>query len=147
MEMFPLSNFALRFDHVHLISEDPGSAANWYVEMLGAEVVSEYKLRDAPQINVSLGAVTVIIRGKRSGETPQKTNSIHHFPGYSSHNEWGMDHFGFIYEGDLQAYCDELRAKGAEFAVEPWEFSAGSLLCYLSAPDGVSIELVQARSR
>jgi catechol 2,3-dioxygenase-like lactoylglutathione lyase family enzyme len=37
------------------------------------------------------------------------------------------------------------RAKGATFVVEPWEFSPGGLICYLAAPDGVSIELVQAR--
>jgi hypothetical protein len=28
-------------------------------------------------------------------------------------------------------------------AVEPWEFKPGLLLCYVAAPDGVSIEIVQ----
>ena len=29
-------------------------------------------------------------------------------------------------------------------AVEPWEFKPGLMLCYIAAPDGVSIEIVQA---
>jgi len=29
-------------------------------------------------------------------------------------------------------------------AVEPWEFKPGLVLCYVAAPDGVSIELIQA---
>ena len=67
------------------------------------------------------------------------------FEAYSSHNEWGTDHFGFTYHGDLASYCEELRLRGAEFAVEPWEFSPGGLLCYLAALDGVSIEIVQGK--
>ena len=54
-------------------------------------------------------------------------------------------HVGFTYDGDLVALCDELRARGAELVVEPWEFNPGTLLCYLAAPDGVSIEIVQGR--
>ena len=35
------------------------------------------------------------------------------FAGYSSHDAWGTDHFGFVYHGDLRAYCEELRGRGA----------------------------------
>jgi len=28
--------------------------------------------------------------------------------------------------------------------VEPWEFKPGLVLCYVAAPDGVSIEIVQS---
>lgn len=31
-------------------------------------------------------------------------------------------------------------------AVEPWEFKPGVVLCYVAAPDGVSIELIQTGS-
>jgi type II secretory pathway component GspD/PulD (secretin) len=31
-----------------------------------------------------------------------------------------------------------------KMAVEPWEFKPGLVLCYVAAPDGVSIELMQA---
>ena len=137
---------SLTFDHVHLISADPRAAANWYVTILGGEIVAEYELRDAPQINIRVGGMTVIVRGQRPGEEPATARPMQDFDGYSSHDEWGTDHFGYTYRGDLKTYCEELRAKGAKFAVEPWEFSPGALICYLAAPDGVSIELVQARS-
>ena len=55
-----------------------------------------------------------------------------------------MDHFAFIYNGDLKIYCQELRNKGVSFNVEPWEFLPGISICYVAAPDGVSIELIQA---
>lgn len=137
---------SLAFDHVHLISADPQAAAAWYRDILGGEVVAEYELRGAPQINVRVGGMTVIVRGKRPGEAPATTRPMEHFGDYSSHDEWGTDHFGYTYQGDLRAFCEEARAKGAAFVVEPWEFSPGALICYLAAPDGVSIELVQARA-
>jgi hypothetical protein len=43
----------------------------------------------------------------------------------------------------LAAFCDELRAKGVTFPVELKKGVGGSLLCYVAAPDGVSIELMQ----
>ena len=55
-----------------------------------------------------------------------------------------MDHFAFIYNGDLKIYCEELRNKDVSFNVEPWEFLPGISICYVAAPDGVSIELIQA---
>ncbi len=137
---------SLTFDHVHLISEDPRAAALWYEKILGGKITAEYELRSAPQINVQLGGMQVIIRGQRPGEELVSTRPMRDHADYSSHNEWGTDHFGFTYEGDLRAFCEEIRAKGATFVVEPWEFNPGALLCYVSAPDGVSIELVQARS-
>ncbi len=137
---------SLAFDHIHLISADPQAAAAWYENILGGRVVAEYELRDAPQINVRVGGMTVIIRGQRPGENPVATRPMQDFDDYSSHNEWGTDHFGYTYRGDLRAFCEEIRGKGATFTVEPWEFTPGSLICYVAAPDGVSIELVQARN-
>lgn len=134
----------LGFDHVHLISRDPKAAAEWYRDMFGGEVKTvQEDLRGAPQIDVRVGGMTVVIRGRRPGEDPDVTRPMQHFDGYSSHDEWGMDHFGFTYRGDLRAFCDELKAKGVRMAVEPWEFKPGLVLCYVAAPDGVSIELMQ----
>ena len=41
--------------------------------------------------------------------------------------------------------ADAIKAKGASMAVEPWEFSPGNPLCYVQAPDGVSVEIVQGK--
>lgn len=136
----------IAFDHIHLISRDAKAAAVWYQDMLDAEIQAEYELRDAPQINVRLGGITLIIRGQRPGENPAATRPMQDYEGYSSHDEWGTDHFGFTYKGDLRGFVGELKSKGVEMAVEPWEFTPGNVICYVAAPDGVSIEIVQARA-
>jgi catechol 2,3-dioxygenase-like lactoylglutathione lyase family enzyme len=139
-----MSNPAFTFDHVHIISEDPQAAAKWYVEMFGATIAKDTVARGAPQIFVSLGGMTILIRGPRPGEEPTAARPIHPYADFSSHNGWGTDHFGFMYEGDLEALCAQLRAKGVSFPVELKRGVGGSLLCYVAAPDGVSIELMQA---
>jgi len=137
----------MAFDHVHLISRDPKAAADWYQEMFGGKVTAlQENLRGAPQLDVRVGGMTIVIRGQRPGEHPAGTKPMHHFDGYSSHDEWGTDHFGFTYRGDLRAFCAELKRKGVRMAVEPWEFKPGLVLCYVAAPDGVSIELIQVGS-
>ena len=134
----------LSFDHIHLISRDPQAAAQWYCEMFGGEVTRlQESLRGAPQVDVRVGGATLVIRGRRPGEEPATTRPMQHFDGYSSHDEWGVDHFGFTYRGDLRAFCEGLKGKGVRMAVDPWEFKPGMVLCYVAAPDGVSIELIQ----
>ncbi|HEX3860567.1 MAG TPA: VOC family protein [Stellaceae bacterium] len=138
-----MSNPAFKFDHVHLISENPKAAADWYVEMFGATIAKDTVARGAPQIFVDLGGMTILIRGRRPGEEPAPPRPIRPYSDFSSHNAWGTDHFGFMYQGDLAAFCENLRAKGVRLPVEPKSGVNGSLLCYVAAPDGVSIELMQ----
>ncbi len=137
-------NELLAIDHIHLISRDAHAAAKWYCDIFGGEITAvQPDLRGAPQIDVKVNNLTLLIRGQRTGEAPVATKPMQHFGAYSSHEEWGIDHFGFTYRGDLRAFCDELKKKGVRMAVEPWEFKPGLLLCYVAAPDGVSIEIVQ----
>ena len=138
-----MSNPAFRFDHVHIISENPRAAAEWYVEMFGATIARDTVARGAPQIFVELGGMTILIRGRRPGEDPATARPIRPYADFSSHNAWGTDHFGFLYKGDLAALVDKLRAKGVSFPVELKRGVGGSLLCYVAAPDGVSIELME----
>src|SRR5262249_20477130 len=96
-----MSNPAFEFDHIHIISQSPHESANWYVQMFGAEIVADTVSRDAPQIFVTIGGKTLIIRGQRPGEAPTPAREIQPYADFSSHNAWGTDHFGFIYHGDL----------------------------------------------
>jgi len=136
----------LAFDHIHLISRDPQATAEWYQQMFGGEITAvQDNLRGAPQLDVRVGGMTIVIRGQRPGEQPADPRPMQRFDGYSSHDGWGTDHFGFTYRGDLRAFCAELKRKGVHMAVEPWEFKPGLVLCYVAAPDGVSIELIQCK--
>jgi catechol 2,3-dioxygenase-like lactoylglutathione lyase family enzyme len=138
-----MSNPAFKFDHVHIISENPRASADWYVEMFGATIAADRVARGAPQIFVDLGGMTILIRGRRPGESPVAARPMRPYADFSSHNAWGTDHFGFMYDGDLAAFHDELHAKGVSFPVGLKQGVGGSLLCYVAAPDGVSIELMQ----
>ena len=91
-----MSNPAFKFDHVHIISEDPQASAKWYVEMLGATIAADTIARGAPQIFVELGGMTILIPGKRPGEDPAPTRPIRPYADFSSHNSWGSDHFGYV---------------------------------------------------
>ncbi len=138
-----MSNPAFRFDHIHIMSRDPEASARWYEEMFGARIAANTVSRDAPQIFVEVGGMTLIIRGQRAGEEPAAGREIRPYGDFSSHNSWGTDHFGFLYDGDLTAFRDALRAKGVTFPVALKRGENGSLLCYVAAPDGVSIELME----
>jgi catechol 2,3-dioxygenase-like lactoylglutathione lyase family enzyme len=138
-----MSNPLFKFDHVHIISQDPEASATWYVQMFGATIAANTIARGAPQIFVDLGGMTILIRGRRPGEDPVAARPMRQFADFSSHDARGIDHFGFIYHGDLTAFCDKLRARGVTFPVELKRGVGGSLLCYVAAPDGVSIELMQ----
>ena len=138
-----MSNPAFTFDHVHIISENPKASADWYVEMFGATIAADTMARGAPQIFVALGGMTILIRGRRPGEAPLAARPVQSYADYSSHNAWWTDHFGFLYKGDLTALCETLAGKGVSFPVPLKKGVDGSLLCYVAAPDGVSIELMQ----
>ena len=63
----------MAFDHIHLISRDPKGAADWYREMFGGEVTHvQENLRGAPQLDVRVGGMTIVIRGQRPGERPPR---------------------------------------------------------------------------
>lgn len=139
-----MSGAAIAFDHVHLISENPEAAAAWYRDLLGGAITAIHQTRGAAQIRVTFGAVTILIRGRRPGESPSARNELKAFADYVSHDQWGTDHFGFSVAGDLRALCTDLKTKGAEFSVEPYEFLPGRTIAYLKAPDGVTVELTEA---
>jgi len=120
------------FDHVHLISENPQSAASWYVEKLGGKIISNKEVLGAPQIFVAFEEAFLIIRGRRPGEQVDRKQGLH----------WGIDHFGFRVQGDFDSYCEALKKKGVVFSVEPKDFSATTRIAFIDAPDGVSVELL-----
>lgn len=131
-----MSNPAFEFDHIHIISKNPRASAAWYVEMFGARIAADTAARGAPQIFVELGGMTILIRGERPGEAPDAARPIRQYADFSSHDALGVDHFGFLYKGDLAAFCRELRAKGVSFPVELKRGVNGSLLCYVAARTG-----------
>ena len=53
----------------------------------------------------------------------------------------GLDHFGLSVSG-IDAIAADLKAKGVEFTREPTTVRPGVRVCFIRAPEGVSIELL-----
>jgi lactoylglutathione lyase len=131
-----MPNPNITFDHVHLISKDVSATAQWYVDKLGAEIVRTAEVRGAPQAYLEIGGGSMlIVRGERPGETAKDK------PG----SAWGVDHFGVRVQGDFDAFCAGLKAKGVAFSVEPRDNSPTTRLAFINAPDGVSVELLSRK--
>lgn len=140
-----MASHSIAFDHIHLISAEPDAAADWYVNILGGTITDRYELRGAPQIVVTFGDATLLIRGQRPGENPGETSGLRSFSDFASHDQWGADHFGFRVSGDFKSFCQGVREKGGMFSVEPHEFLPDFHIAYLAAPDGVTVEIVEAK--
>ena len=79
--------------------------------MFGATITANTTGRGAPQIFVDLGRMTILIRGQQPGEAPVAARPIRQLADFSSHEARGIADFGFLYQGDLATFCNELRAK------------------------------------
>jgi catechol 2,3-dioxygenase-like lactoylglutathione lyase family enzyme len=124
-----MARFAV--DHVHLRSLDPERAADFYVEMFGAEVVGRMQNGAALRVVLDLDGLRLFIE-----QVPPGTASTPASPFL------GVEHIGLAVQ-DLDAAAAELRRKGAEFAVEPNSPRPGFKLAFVKAPDGVRVEILQ----
>src|ERR1700735_1350207 len=102
------------WDHIHLRTTDPEAMAAWFEKFLGAEVIRS-TLQGAPRIDLKVGGAHVFIMPVKDGDG---VNAAPKTP-YR-----GLDHFGLVVAG-IDAVAAELKAKGAEFTMEPTTVRAG----------------------
>ncbi len=122
----------LAWDHVHLRSPDPEATAQWFERMLGAQVIRTPQ--DGTQrIDVKLGGANIFIAPVAAGDGVNA-------PPVTPYQ--GLDHFGLSVTG-IDQVAAELKAKGAEFTMEPRVPRPGIKICFLRGPQGVSIELLE----
>ena len=119
------------WDHVHLRTTNPEATAQWYEHMLGAEVVRTTQ-EGKPRIDLKLGGANIFIAPVAAGDgvNPPPTTPYR-----------GLDHFGLTVTG-IDAIAADLKAKGVEFTKEPTTVRPGVRICFIRAPEGVSIELL-----
>jgi lactoylglutathione lyase len=122
------------YDHIHLRSPNPEATAAFYERMFGAEVIRTMQ-QGKPRIDMKIGGADVFI----AQVLPDgKTNPPSKTP-YQ-----GLDHFGLSVTG-IDAVVAELKAKGAEFTMEPNDIRPGVRIAFLRGPEGVSIELLERK--
>ena len=120
------------WDHIHLRTTDPEGTAQWYERMLGAEIIRSMQ-QGAPRIDLKLGGANIFIAPVKQGDgvNPPPTTPYR-----------GLDHFGLTVSG-IDAIAADLKAKGVEFTREPTTVRPGVRVCFIRAPEGVSIELLE----
>ena len=119
------------WDHIHLRTTNPEATAQWYERMLGAEVVRSMQ-EGKPRIDLKLGGANVFIAPVTAGDgvNPPPTTPYQ-----------GLDNFGLLVTG-IDAIAADLKAKGVAFTKEPTTVRPGVRVCFIRAPEGVSIELL-----
>jgi lactoylglutathione lyase len=124
-----MSTFA--WHHVHLRSTDPERTAAYYERMFEAQV------KRVPQggqlrVEMKIGGANVFIAPVAEGDGVNP-------PPQTPYQ--GLDHFGLQVSG-IDRIVADLKARGAEFTVEPFDIRPGVRIAFLRGPEGVSIELV-----
>ena len=124
------------WDHIHLRTANPEGMAQWFEKMLGAEVVRTTQ-QGKPRIDLKLGGANIFIAPVAEGDG---TNGAPAIP-YR-----GLDHFGLSVSG-IDAIAADLKKKGVEFTREPTTVRPGVRICFIRAPEGVSIELLDRSAK
>lgn len=127
-----------RYDHVHLRSPNPDATATFFETMFGATAKRDIYppgtlYPGQMRITLTLGGQCVLIAPTHPHDP---TATAPTFPHY------GLEHLGLTVD-DVDAACEELRAKGAEIAIGPLTRSPGLRLAFVRGPEGIMVELVQ----
>jgi len=120
------------WDHVHLRSPDPEATAQWFEQMLGAQVIRSMQ-QGKPRIDLKLGGANIFIAEVTAGDGVNAPPTTPY---------QGLDHFGLTVSG-LDAMAAELKKKGVAFTKEPMTARPGLRICFLRGPQGISIELLE----
>ena len=120
------------YDHVHLRSPDPDATAAYYERMFGAQVIKSVMSNGLERTDINLGGVMFFI-----AQVPPDADLAQKPEG----SFVGLDHMG-LRVSNIDAVCAELKAKGAEFTVEPKTIRPGVRIAFVKGPQNVLIELL-----
>ena len=121
-----------RYDHVHLRSPDPDATAAWYERMFGAEVIRSVMSNGIERTDMRLAGVNhFIAKVPESAELADKPEN----------SSVGLDHIG-LRVNNIDDVVAALKAKGAEFTIEPKTIRPGVRIAFVRGPEGVLIELL-----
>jgi catechol 2,3-dioxygenase-like lactoylglutathione lyase family enzyme len=118
---------SLKLNHVHLKTTNPQQTAKFYVDTLGATLVSEIGTRG---YRLNLHGLTLNVTTFVEDQTRQQA--------------YGMEHFALDTD-DLDDTVTKLKANGAK-VLEEMVSSSGRRICFLEGPDGVQLEIIETKA-
>ena len=114
-----------KMNHVHLKTTDPEQTAKFYVDTLGAKIVSQ---------NAN-GGFRVDLHGL--------SLNISNFLEQKREQKYGMEHLA-IDTDELDSIVEKLKAQGIHI-LEETVVSGGRRVCFFEGPDGVQLEFIEMK--
>jgi len=121
------------YHHIHLLSENPQVATQWYVQNLDGEIEGQFDVRGSIHIRIRIGEAQLIIRGLGPGETAVK---------HGDAKLVGIDHFALV-PNDIEALECQLKENGVKIVKPIFTTTTGGRAFFIEGPDGVLIEIVE----
>ena len=117
----------LQLNHVHLKTLDPEKTAKFYVDTLGATIVSQS----------SNGSYRLDLHGL-------SLNVTTFIESQTREQKYGMEHIA-IDTDELDTLVDKLKAQGINI-LEQTSISGGRRVCFFEGPDGVQLEFIEMKA-
>tara|TARA_Y100001947_G_scaffold937_1_gene831 strand:- start:2335 stop:2670 length:336 start_codon:yes stop_codon:yes gene_type:complete len=105
--------------------------ARYFNQMFGAEIKESIQSDGQSRVDIDINGLIIFI-AKAEESTPAGPVDPY----------VGLDHFGLRVE-NLDAAAADLKAKGAEFSMEPKDLRQGLRIAFVRAPGDVRIELLE----
>jgi len=115
----------LKLNHLHLKTKDPAKTAKFYVDTLGAKIVSQ-----SPN-----GGYRVDLHGL--------SLNISNFLEQKREQKYGMEHIA-IDTDELDVLIEKLKAQDIHI-LEETVVSGGRRVCFFEGPDGVQLEFIEMK--
>ncbi len=116
----------LKLNHLHLKTRDPEKTVKFYVDNLGATIVS----KNPNGYRLDLHGLSLNVTGFLKD---QKRDQI-----------YGMEHIA-IDTDELDALVEKLKAQGIHI-LEQTTVSGGRRVCFFEGPDGVQLEFIEMKA-
>ncbi len=121
---------SFKVNHLHLKSPDPRTTARWYVDYLGAKVVSERQSPSGqPILRLDLHGVPLNVTGYIEGQRLEQ--------------HYGLEHVA-VDTDEFDAQVEKIKASGAKI-LEERSLPDGRRVCFFEGPDGVRLEFLEMR--
>ena len=117
----------LKLNHLHLKTKHPEKTANFYVDVLGAKIVSQN-----PD-----GGCRLDLHGL-------SLNVTDFLQSQKREQKYGMEHIA-IDTDELDAIVAKLKARGINI-LEETTVSGGRRVCFFEGPDGVQLEFIEMKT-
>jgi len=117
----------LKLNHLHLKSKNPEKTAKFYVDTLGAKIVSQSA---SDSYRLDLHGLAINLSGFLESQKREQ--------------KFGMEHIA-IDTDELDALVEKLKGQGINI-LEQTIVSGGRRVCFFEGPDGVQLEFIEMKA-